>query len=173
MWSNLRIGTVDVRVPRSNMDAFKSAVSLPHSVMIENLQELVPEQAPASMMHNQGGWNFTDDSFWASYHDLATLNDFTEAMIQQFPDLVSRTSMGTTHEGREVFGMTIHGYKNKRNADTHQKEDDQEDDEEANSWWSWLFDSLSVNQSSKKHSKPNKHPKEILFHGGQHARGIY
>ncbi|GJJ76367.1 extracellular matrix protein 14 [Entomortierella parvispora] len=170
LWSNLRIGTVDVRIPRSNMDAFKSAVSLPHSVMIENLQELVPEQAPASIIRSHGDWNFTDNSFWASYHDLATLNSFTEAMVQQFPDLVKRTSMGTTHEGREVFGMTIHGFQNKKKSLAQQQEDAQENNDEVNSWWSWLIDSLAANRSSKNHSKPEKHPKEILFHGGQHAR---
>jgi hypothetical protein len=156
------------------MNTFKDAVALPFSIMIENLQDLVPEQPPALILNAKNDWNYTDDSFWSNYHDLATLNSFTEAMIKQYPDLVSRTSMGVTHEGREVFGMTIHGYKNR----THAKEQDSgeeiesNEDDQASSWWSWLFESPSATQLSKRRSKPKKHPKEILFHAGQHARGI-
>ncbi|KAG0309255.1 Carboxypeptidase A4 [Dissophora globulifera] len=204
LWSNLRIGTVDVRVSASMLDAFKEAVPLPSTVMIPNVQALIPEQAPAfnSLNAEPKGWNFTDDSFWLNYHDLATLNNFTETMVQQFPHLVRRTSIGLTHEGREVFGMTIHGYKNEDDKDDPDEDDDEDEDdddeeddedkeedvdleellnevreelvEEAHSWWSWLIGSSKTDKKphalSKKPSKPKKHPKAIVIHGGQHAR---
>ncbi|KAI8603738.1 hypothetical protein EDD21DRAFT_368218 [Dissophora ornata] len=189
LWSNLRIGTVDVRIPASGLDAFKAAIPFPSTVMIANVQDLVPEQAPAfnalNNNNNAQGWNFTNNTFWSSYHDLATLNNFTEAMVEQFPDLVSRTSLGRTYEGREVFGMTIHGYKRNAKAKRDDDDDDNEDvdfeelieevrselGEEARSWWSWLFGSSSSEKHSfKKPSKPKKHPKAIVIHGGQHAR---
>lgn len=178
LWSNLRIGTVDVRIPSSEIDAFKAAIPFPSTVMIPNLQDLVPDQAPALNIQAASSWNYTDDSFWKSYHDLATLNNFTEAMVQQFPDLVTRTSMGYTYEGREVFGMTIHGYKKRQQMEALEEfvEEVEELVEEASSWWSWMFGSSSSSSSSepkelKKPSKPKKHPKAIVIHGGQHARG--
>ncbi|KAG0003907.1 Carboxypeptidase A4 [Entomortierella chlamydospora] len=175
LWSNLRIGTVDVRVPSAEIDAFKDA--FPSTVMIPNLQDMVPEQAPALSLLQQDTtqWNFTDNSFWLNYHDLATLNNFTETMVQQYPDLVKRTSLGQTYEGREVFGLTIHGYKTGKYAQEEIEEDMEElveeVVEEARSWWSWLFGSSpKVPASFKKPSKPKKHPKAIVIHGGQHAR---
>ncbi|KAF9186279.1 Carboxypeptidase A4 [Haplosporangium sp. Z 767] len=193
LWSNLRIGTVDVRVPASKLNDFKASISSPSTVMIPNLQDLVPEQAPAlDLMAAPRNWNFTDDSFWLKYHDFATLNEFTEAMVKQFPKLVSRTSLGYTHEGREVFGMTIHGYK-----DDGDDEDENEVGlmDELRSWWSWLSGSKDKHKhkhkhtklkqklkhkhnkqkhsKSKKNGKPKKlkkHPKAIVIHGGQHAR---
>ncbi|KAG0274240.1 Carboxypeptidase A4 [Linnemannia exigua] len=185
LWSNLRIGTVDVRIPSSEIAAFKVAIPFPSTVMIPNLQDLLPEQAPAlTIQSSSQGWNYTDDSFWQSYHDLATLNNFTESMVQQFPELVKRTSMGFTYEGREVFGMTIHGYKRAEQLEALEAledsveelvEDVEELVEEASSWLSWLFGSSSSSKSSKpkiakKPSKPKKHPKAIVIHGGQHAR---
>ncbi|KAF9953392.1 Carboxypeptidase A4 [Mortierella alpina] len=178
LWSNLRIGTVDVRVPASELRTFNSEIPLPYTVMIPNLQDLVPEQPPSmASLAQSSNWNFTDDSFWLKYHDFATLNNFTETMVQQFPDLVKRTSLGKTHEGREVFGLTIHGYKRKDDDD-----DDDEDEETidkvykevkviATSWWNWLTGRSSKSSAfAKKPSKPKKHPKAIVIHGGQHAR---
>ncbi|KAF9102458.1 Carboxypeptidase A4 [Mortierella sp. GBA35] len=176
LWSNLRIGTVDVRVPSSEIDAFKAAIPFHSTVMIPNLQDLVPDQAPALNIRPQDhhGWNYTDDSFWLKYHDLETLNNFTETMVDQFPELVTRTSMGFTHEGREVFGMTIHGYKRQKEEDSalESLEDEVEElVEEVKSWWFWLTGSSSKKPKAlKKPSKPKKHPKAIVIHGGQHAR---
>ncbi|KAG0304030.1 Carboxypeptidase A4 [Dissophora globulifera] len=179
LWSNLRIGTVDVRVPAAAMDAFAIATrSIPSSVMIPNLQDLIPNQAPATArLHTQNNFNFTDDSFWLDYHDLATLNNFTETMVQQYPELAKRVSIGHTHEGREVFGLSIHGYKSK--DDKSGLASDLDRDEEDGTWlggvidevqslWSWL--SGNPRRSIGKPSKPKKHPKAIVIHAGQHAR---
>ncbi|KAF9981255.1 Carboxypeptidase A4 [Modicella reniformis] len=182
LWSNLRIGTVDVRVPLSELEAFKAAIPFPFSVMISNLQDLVPEEAPAAtalLQNNLKPWNFTDDSFWLKYHDLATLNTFTETMVNQFPRIVTRTSLGHTHEGREVFGLTIHRYNRDPEADDVDSDDKDDDNEldledliedlvkevrtEMRSWWSWL---VGFSKSQKKSPKV----KTILLHGGQHAR---
>ncbi|GJJ78075.1 extracellular matrix protein 14 [Entomortierella parvispora] len=148
LWSHLRIGSVDVRVPVQKLDLFQSATaSIPSTVMIPDLQQLVSEQTSPSLLHaRQGEWNFTDNSFWLKYHDFATLNNFTETMVQQFPDLVKRVSIGHTYEGREVFGMSIHGFKAKKDkkkkkpeksrkgrswfADEDNEDEDQLDDEE-------------------------------------------
>ncbi|KAF9374519.1 Carboxypeptidase A4 [Podila verticillata] len=187
LWSNLRIGTVDVRVPASKMIDFKAEIWSQSSVMIPNLQELISEQ-PA--LPAQGDWNYTDNTFWASYHDMATLNNFTESMIQAYPKLVSRVSIGQTYEGREIFGMSIRGYRNKKKKtnfgeyhDEREEDDDGDDDEEEvdddeleevgfeakiKSWWSWLFGPSRAVKN--KPSKPSKHPKAIIIHAGQHAR---
>ncbi|KAG0237769.1 hypothetical protein B0O80DRAFT_434388 [Mortierella sp. GBAus27b] len=200
LWSDLRIGTVHVHVPASELKGFETLVGLPFDVMIPNLQDLVPEQAPAILRQTMQPtrWNYTDDSFWSEYHDFDTLNKFTEAMVAQFPKLVTRTSIGHTHEGREIFGMTIHGYKDSEPEDGDNDgdedndvgdDDDQDSDDELDledlmediakemrtkvrSWWSWLVGSSSSpkTKSLKRPSKPKKHPKAILFHGGQHAR---
>ncbi|KAF9562216.1 Carboxypeptidase A4 [Mortierella alpina] len=182
LWSNLRIGTVDVRIPATELRTFNSEIPLPYTVMISNVQDLVPEQPPAMALRapDNSNWNFTDDSFWQSYHDLATLNNFTETMVQQFPDLVKRTSLGKTYEGREVFGLTIHGYKRRGDDDDDDDEDEDEDMIEkvyddvkviATSWWKWLTGRSSKSSAfAKKPSKPKKHPKAIVIHGGQHAR---
>lgn len=182
---------MDVRVPSSKIVEFKAEIWSQSSVMISNLQELIPEQPPV-LLPAQGDWNYTDNTFWASYHDMATLNNFTESMIQAYPKLVSRVSIGQTYEGREIFGMSIHGYRNKKKKKTNfgeyhdeREDDDDEDDYEEEgddgeleeigfeakikSWWSWLF---GASRAFKKPSKPSKHPKSIIIHAGQHARGI-
>lgn len=74
--------------------------------------------------------------------------------------------------------MTIHGYKKRQEMEAMEElvEEVEELVEEASSWWSWMFGSSSSSSSSepkelKKPSKPKKHPKAIVIHGGQHARG--
>jgi hypothetical protein len=181
--------------------------SIPSTVMIPDLQDLIPTQSPALTLQqsptvNQN-WNFTDDSFWMQYHDFATLNNFTETMVRQYPDLVKRVSIGKTFEGREIFGMSIHGFKEKKDKKKKKKKrkswffSDDEDDFEGDdgneqdnidmdestvsaaceadvdtvsSWWSWLFNA-APRQSIGKPSKPKKHPKAIVLHAAQHARG--
>ncbi|KAG0018122.1 Carboxypeptidase A4 [Podila clonocystis] len=179
LWSNLRVGTVDVRVPSESVETFQSLVHMPTTVMIPNVQDLVPDQTQLLRTQSQGQWNYTDDSFWANYHDLATLNNFTETMISEYPDLVTRVSMGHTFEGREVFGMSIHG--GHKRSGLVEGDEDKEDDEEIDleemieSWWSWLFGSTKKpkhNKMASDHKKKNKDKKKkaIVIHGGQHAR---
>ncbi|KAF9332702.1 Carboxypeptidase A4 [Podila minutissima] len=176
LWSNLRIGTVDVRVPAESVETFQSLVHMPTTVMIPNVQDLVPDQTQLLRTKAQGQWNYTDDSFWANYHDLATLNNFTETMIAEYPDLVTRVSMGHTFEGREVFGMSIHGgHKRSELAKEDEDKEDEEMDleETVESWWSWLFRSTKKSKHNMKadHKKnKNKKKKAIVIHGGQHAR---
>lgn len=199
---------MDLRVPASKMSSHSIKAitdTIPSTVMISDLQDLIPTQSPALTLQqsptpNQN-WNFTDDSFWLQYHDFATLNNFTETMVQQYPDLVKRVSIGKTFEGREIFGMSIHGFKKKKDKKKKKTkswffEDDEdcegEDDEEqdivdldgsemmtatseedgdvVSSWWSWLFNH-APKRSIKKPSRPKKHPKAIVIHAAQHARG--
>lgn len=151
---------------------------MPTTVMIPNVQDLVPDQTQLLSTQAQGQWNYTDDSFWANYHNLTTLNDFTETMIAQYPDLVKRVSMGHTYEGREVFGMSIHG-GHKNSGLLNDEDDDEEEmdlEEMVESWWSWLFGSTKKSKHNKgsdhnKKNKKNKKKKAIIIHGGQHARG--
>ncbi|KAF9947524.1 hypothetical protein BGZ65_008742, partial [Modicella reniformis] len=113
------------------MDTFKAMThNIPHTVMIPNLQDLIPQQAPASLLHTrQNNWNFTtDNSFWDDYRDFAALNNFTETMVKQFPKLVKRVSIGKTHEGREIFGLSIHGFKPKKRKGHKGKKDRSFDD---------------------------------------------
>ena len=208
LWSNLRIGTVDLRVPASKMSShFIKAITdtIPSTVMIPDLQDLIPTQSPALTLQQSStpnqNWNFTDDSFWLQYHDFATLNNFTETMVQRYPDLVKRVSIGKTFEGREIFGMSIHGFKQKKDKKKKKKtkswffddcEDYEGDDNEeqdnvdmdgskmmaatsedvdiVSSWWSRLFNT-APRRSIRKPSRPKKHPKAIVIHAAQHARG--
>ncbi|KAF9582186.1 Carboxypeptidase A4 [Lunasporangiospora selenospora] len=226
LWSNLRIGTVDIRVPSTELISFHNDIRVPYTVMIKNVQDLMPSSE--SLLTAQGGdnrpWNFTDNSFWQGYHDLTTLNNFTETLVKEYPHLVKRVSLGHTYEGREVFGMSIHGYEQQEpgdgdNDDNGGHDDDDSDDDsdddndnkkdekkknkkknkekkekkekgelhrwvkKARSWWSWLVDFVEEDghktgsfQTSppgpitKKPTRPKRHPKTILIHGGQHAR---
>jgi len=145
---------------------------MPTTVMIPNVQDLVPDQTQLLSTQAQGQWNYTDDSFWANYHNLTTLNDFTETMIAQYPDLVKRVSMGHTYEGREVFGMSIHGGHKSSGLLNDEDDDEEEMDlgEMVESWWSWLFGSTKKSKHNKKNKKDKK-KKAIVIHGGQHARG--
>ncbi|KAF9585445.1 Carboxypeptidase A4 [Lunasporangiospora selenospora] len=116
LWSPLRIGAVDVRVPASLLDRFGLQSSLDYSVMIPNLQDLIPDQPPSSSLGlgQTQEWNFLNNTFWENYHDLATINKFMETLSSKYPKLVKRVSIGKTHEGREIFGLSIHGYKRKK-----------------------------------------------------------
>lgn len=164
-------------MPAESVETFQSLVHMPTTVMIPNVQDLVPDQTQLLRTQAQGQWNYTDDSFWANYHDLATLNNFTETLIAEYPDLVTRVSMGHTFEGREVFGMSIHGgHKRSELAEEDEDEEDEEMDleEMIESWWSWLFGSTKKSKHNMKadHKKnKNKKKKAIVIHGGQHARG--
>ncbi|KAF9436301.1 Carboxypeptidase A4 [Entomortierella beljakovae] len=179
LWSNLRIGKVDVRVPAPMIDIFQRMVTrqIPSTVMVPNLQDLVTEQTPSTLSDKAPkSWNYTDSSFWMNYHDLETLNNFTESMIEGFPNLVKRVSIGQTFEGREVFGMSIHGFvkpkKSDQGYDVNETEEEEEEEGEEETqtpwWWSKLFGYSG--RANKKPSKPKKHPKAILIHAGQHAR---
>ncbi|KAF9426484.1 Carboxypeptidase A4 [Podila epigama] len=191
LWSNLRIGPVDVRVPTDfSVEAMNALKDMSLTVMIPDVQELVPDQAP---LRTLGQWNYTDDSFWAQYHDYATLNNFTETLIAQYPNLTSRVSVGHTFEGREVFGISIHGHGSERKASKSLEYDDEIEDAEIEidfysdenddkdlediieSWWSWLFGSSKKakehKHKTKSEKKIKKHKKKaIVIHGGQHAR---
>ncbi|KAF9410924.1 Carboxypeptidase A4 [Podila epigama] len=191
LWSDLRIGTVDVRVPGSLVETFRASIpSSETTVMIPNLQDLISDQAPTPLQPPHGQWNYTDNSFWNNYHDMATLNNFTEAMVQAYPKLVTRVSLGHTYEQREVFGISIHGYRpkkkkkedmfanNRDNVEEDDEVDDYDDDEyddddedssdnddDDKSWFSQL-----IKKFKKKPSKPKKNPKAIIIHAGLHAR---
>ncbi|KAK3839859.1 MAG: carboxypeptidase A2, pancreatic, isoform CRA_b [Linnemannia gamsii] len=120
--------------------------------MIDDLQDLIPSQPPAFTRLQQQqqmneNWNFTDNSFWLQYHDFATLNNFTETMVQQYPDLVKRVSIGKTFEGREIFGMSIHGFKQKKDKKKKRKSKN------------WFFG-----------SEEGDHEEAIVLHAAQHAR---
>ncbi|KAK5815461.1 hypothetical protein F5H01DRAFT_279194, partial [Linnemannia elongata] len=161
LWSNLRIGTVDLRVPASKMSSHSIKAitdTIPSTVMIPNLQDLIPTQPPALTLQQSStpnqNWNFTDDSFWLQYHDFATLNNFTETMVQQYPDLVKRVSIGKTFEGREIFGMSIHGFKQKKDKKKKKKKTK-----------GWFFD-----DDEDYERDDDEEQDTIVIHAGQHAR---
>lgn len=47
----------------------------------------------------------------------------------------------------------------------------EEDCDTVSSWWSWLFNTPAPRRSIRKPSRPKKHPKAIVIHAAQHARG--
>lgn len=119
-----RIGnkTLDVRVPSALWKAVLSALpgDWDVSTMISDLQELVEEARPAQSLSNSfahgrssdafdSPWDMSDlgTPFHDQYHSFDDMLLFGNALVNAFPDLVTQTDLGVTHEGRPIRAWSI------------------------------------------------------------------
>ncbi|KAI8909608.1 hypothetical protein EDD86DRAFT_246975 [Gorgonomyces haynaldii] len=110
LWNHLEVGNVDVRVPPSEIAAFtRQTTGIPHSVMIDDVQQLIDEQnQPAdSLVANAA------PAIFSNYQDTATYLSFLTSQAGTTKITIGTTSLGTAISGVK-FGtgpknIVIHG----------------------------------------------------------------
>ncbi|XP_005813105.1 carboxypeptidase A1-like [Xiphophorus maculatus] len=96
---------VDVRVPRSHLGALKeylNAHSIPFTVMIDDVQELL-DQEKAEMRENHIRQHNTRDFNFGAYHPLETIYSWMDTLVDQHPNLVTKLEIGRSYENRPMY----------------------------------------------------------------------
>ncbi|XP_014847422.1 PREDICTED: carboxypeptidase A2-like [Poecilia mexicana] len=96
---------VDVRVPRSHLGAMKEylhAHSIPFTVMIDDVQELL-DQEKAEMRENLIRERNTRNFNFAAYHPLETIYSWMDTLVAQHPNLVTKLEIGRSYENRPMY----------------------------------------------------------------------
>ncbi|KAM9351666.1 carboxypeptidase A4 [Symphorus nematophorus] len=106
---------VDIRVPHSSLSAVKEYLhvhSIPYSVIINNLQELLDEEK-AEMQMNQMRERSTRSFNFGAYHRLETIYSWMDTLVAQHPNLVTKEEIGRSYENRPMYVLKFStgGYK--------------------------------------------------------------
>lgn len=98
------IGTVDIHVAPADMQRLRDS-GLAFVVLHEDIQALIDAEAAAMDAARQqrgGNWFLT-------YRTLAEYDDYVDTLVALNPAIATRFSVGTSLEGREIFGIRITG----------------------------------------------------------------
>ncbi|XP_070686353.1 carboxypeptidase A4 [Pempheris klunzingeri] len=109
---------VDIRVPRSSLTfvtEYLHAHSIPHSVIINNLQELLDEEK-AEMEENQMMERSSRSFNFGAYHRLETIYSWMDTLVAQHPKLVTKVEIGRSYENRPMYVLKFSTGGNKRPA---------------------------------------------------------
>jgi len=83
------------------------AMGVPYTVLHEDVQRLIDEER--ARIASGGPVGPRDSAWFTEYKDLAAVNAKLNAMVADRPDLVSLIDVGTTLEGRHIYGVRISG----------------------------------------------------------------
>ncbi|MFI4897184.1 MAG: M14 family zinc carboxypeptidase [Phycisphaerales bacterium JB059] len=98
---------VDLLVPPGVGDVLE-AMGLTSETLIEDIQPMIDAESARireslrRLARGEGDW-------YADYKPLDAIDDRIDELIARRPDLVSRSVIGTTHEGRPIWVMRISG----------------------------------------------------------------
>jgi len=92
-------GQVLFRVPPDRMDALRAS-GLPFEVVHDNIQALIDAEAAAQSAARGRAW-------FDAYHTYDEINAYIDTLVALRPDLVTKLNLGTSIEGRTIFGMRI------------------------------------------------------------------
>ncbi|XP_022612034.1 carboxypeptidase A2-like isoform X1 [Seriola dumerili] len=109
---------VDIRVPRSSLSSVKEyldAHSIPFTVMIDNLQEVLDAEK-AEMSENQMKERSTRSFNFGAYHRLETIYSWMDTLVAQHPNLVTKQEIGKSYENRPMYVLKFSTGGNKRPA---------------------------------------------------------
>ncbi|XP_074489831.1 carboxypeptidase A4 [Sebastes fasciatus] len=109
---------VDIRVPLSSVSSvteYLDAHSIPYSVIINNLQELLDEEK-AEMVENQMKERSTRSFNFGAYHRLETIYSWMDTLVAQYPKLVTKQEIGKSYENRPMYVLKFSTGGNKRPA---------------------------------------------------------
>ena len=154
---------VDIRLPKTSTKGFLSLlpkhISKQHEQIITNLRAAVDYTYPQHptvlppLSHlqslsnrpaartNGNDLDLLNDLFFSNYQRYETIEQWLRLLQALRPELVTLVSLGNSYEGREIFGISIHGNKS-------------------------LHKSLEEARVKNKNEKTFG----ILMHGAQHAR---
>lgn len=95
------VGQMHLVVPPEAMDAVR-ALDADAPVLVENYQERVDAMMRANneALARRGG-------FFTAYQTNASINTFTDDLTQQNADILSRSVIGQSHEGRDIHALTL------------------------------------------------------------------
>ena len=111
IWAENRVaGLVDIRVDSRVRDAVK-ALELPYEVYIEDVQAQIDAQVA-----NRVGKTGVNPEWFTEYHTYNETFEFVTELVATYPDLLTPISIGTTHEGRSIFGVRLRGRNNPTKA---------------------------------------------------------
>lgn len=106
IWSDaVGIGPVDYRIPPEAMDEL-AATGLNYEVMIDDLQVLIDKERAHLIESNKGGAIAGDDWF-LDYKTYDQVNARIDELVAQYPTLASRINVGTSLQGRSIFGIKV------------------------------------------------------------------
>jgi len=112
-WSDL-----DIRVTpeqREEVTAFLAKNNIEYETMIENVQALVDSE---NRLHaEQANYSVAADllrsttgappDFFKDYRKLDDINAFVDGLVAQYPQLAKKVSIGTSYEGRTIWGVVV------------------------------------------------------------------
>lgn len=93
-------GKLDCRILPGDLVKLDNA-GLNYIVLTDNLQTLI-DQERQSLENNQ-----TDALWFENYKTYAEVNDYIDQLIALRPDLASKVNLGTSVEGRSIYGLRI------------------------------------------------------------------
>uniref|UniRef100_A0A3Q1FKC7 Carboxypeptidase A1 n=1 Tax=Acanthochromis polyacanthus TaxID=80966 RepID=A0A3Q1FKC7_9TELE len=97
---------VDVRVPFHSLQSVKiylETQGIEYSVMIEDLQMMLDEEQKEMMSAAHAPKPRNTDSFdYANYHTISEIYSFQDMLVAENPNLVSKTVIGQSFEGRPL-----------------------------------------------------------------------
>ncbi|KAM4619477.1 carboxypeptidase A2-like [Polymixia lowei] len=109
---------VDLRVPYSGLSAVKDYFrfhSIPFSVMVNNLQELLDEEE-AEMEESKVLERSTKSFNFGAYHPLETIYSWMDSLVAEHPNLVTKEEIGRSYENRPMYVLKFSTGGNKRPA---------------------------------------------------------
>lgn len=83
------------------------AIGVQYTVLHDDVQRLIDEER--ARLEARGPADPRDSAWFQDYKDLAAVNAKLNAMVADRPDLVSLFDVGTTLEGRHIYGVRITG----------------------------------------------------------------
>ncbi|MED6278437.1 Multifunctional pyrimidine synthesis protein CAD [Characodon lateralis] len=94
---------IDVRVPSHSLQAVKNYLerhSIKYFTVIKDLQALLDEEQ--KQMRSAGRAGHTDSFDYTNYHTLSEIYSFQDMLVAEKPNLVSKTVIGESNEGRPL-----------------------------------------------------------------------
>ncbi|XP_058500411.1 carboxypeptidase A4 [Solea solea] len=109
---------VDIRVPYASLSSVKEhlqAHSIPFTVMIDNLQDVLDEEK-TEMEKNKMQERNTRSFNFGAYHSLETLYSWMDDLVAQHPNLVTKQEIGRSYENRPMYVLKFSTGGSKRPA---------------------------------------------------------
>lgn len=93
-------GSIDYRIAREKL-ATLTTLGIPFRVLIEDVQALLDADFA------QRNDPFENRAYFDNYADYAAVSAYVNSLVTSYPGFVSRISLGSSVEGREIFGMRV------------------------------------------------------------------
>ncbi|KAK1964005.1 zinc carboxypeptidase [Colletotrichum sublineola] len=104
-WNSVRNKHIDIAVSPDQIDRFKK-LNLDYHVMHKDLSKSISVESAANHVWKR---QVDDLSWYNSYHPYEDHKAYFKALHEAFPNNSKLVSSGTSHEGREIFGIHFWG----------------------------------------------------------------